>query len=110
MNPSATTKSLTSLPGKDRWAGCRMQCSLDAESMVLPLVLVVRASGDVAFRDGHLRTWAAVVVAVGRLKGGGRKGVALLGVLGLGGAALIPHRAARRDSTLHQNTCNTLSV
>ena len=44
-------------------------------------------------RSGPARAWPAVVVAMGGLSEGG-KGVALLGILVLGGAALIPHGAA----------------
>ena len=42
----------------------------------------------------HAHAWPAVVVAVGDVGNGG-KGVALLSVLGLGGAPLIPHGAAQ---------------
>ena len=51
--------------------------------------------------SGHVRAWPAVVVAMGGLSNWG-EGVALLSVLGLRRAALIPHGAAQSHSTIHE--------
>ena len=54
-----------------------------------------------------MRAWPAVVVAMGGFANRS-EGVALLSVLGLGGAALVPHGAAQSHSGPHEQLINSI--